>query len=229
MITFTPHDKRLGRQIYKKLNAARKKNLELRIANFSDIRNILNKDERAVVDKIRYINPQDYEKKYQLLGIRPVPSNLVRIKDQTYQLKEKNKKIPLQFLPKKVFKAYQKLNNAMQQDIDRSINVFSGYRSPAYQMVLFFCDFYNNLWDVNKTLVTNAPPAYSEHCYPARQAIDFAPAKGIPELTGFHRTKEYRWLERNASKFNFYLSYPKYNGTGVVFEPWHWHFEVKRI
>ena len=34
----------------------------------------------------------------------------------------------------------------------------------------------------------------------------------------------FKWLEKNASQFGFYLSYPKNNIKGIKYEPWHWSY-----
>jgi len=47
-------------------------------------------------------------------------------------------------------------------------------------------------------------------------------------LTGFENTEAYTWLQENAYKYGFVLSYPKGNGY-YVFEPWHWRFVGKDL
>lgn len=90
-------------------------------------------------------------------------------------------------------------------------------------LILRFNELYN--WNIRKVLKGVALPGWSEHGYPQRQAIDFAPVKGIAKLKDFYKTKEYKWLLKNAKKFGFFLSFPKNNKLGVAFEPWHWHLE----
>ena len=67
-------------------------------------------------------------------------------------------------------------------------------------------------------------PGYSEHGDPVRQAVDFITTNDN-DWRRFKKTPEYKWLSKNAYKFNFYLSYPKGNKDGIMFEPWHWHYE----
>ena len=40
----------------------------------------------------------------------------------------------------------------------------------------------------------------------------------------FEDSIEFQWLEKNASQFGFYLSYPKNNIKGIKYEPWHWSY-----
>lgn len=69
-------------------------------------------------------------------------------------------------------------------------------------------------------LRTVAAPGYSEHHTGC--AIDVGrPAE--PALTeAFASTPAFRWLEGNASKFGFRLSFPRGNPHGIAYEPWHW-------
>jgi D-alanyl-D-alanine carboxypeptidase len=67
----------------------------------------------------------------------------------------------------------------------------------------------------------SADQGYSEH--QLGTAVDFTtPAIGAV-LTGFDKTASYQWLQANAYKYGFVLSYPKGNGY-FVFEPWHWRY-----
>ena len=41
----------------------------------------------------------------------------------------------------------------------------------------------------------------------------------------FRTTKAYRWMQKNAARYHFKLSFPEGNPQGVSFEPWLWRFE----
>jgi len=41
----------------------------------------------------------------------------------------------------------------------------------------------------------------------------------------FENTDAYQWLASNAAGFDFYLSYPRGNLSGIDFEPWHWCYK----
>jgi D-alanyl-D-alanine carboxypeptidase len=49
----------------------------------------------------------------------------------------------------------------------------------------------------------------------------------------FEETRASRWLQANAARFGFELSYPRNNPRGVHYEPWHWRFvgtpEAKQV
>ena len=86
---------------------------------------------------------------------------------------------------------------------------------------------------MKETLKWVALPGYSEHGNPKRQAIDVGPKvwpAGIKQKKGLQRefvkTPEYKWMLKNANKYNFYLSYPKGNPSRTGFEPWHWHYQL---
>jgi D-alanyl-D-alanine carboxypeptidase len=71
-------------------------------------------------------------------------------------------------------------------------------------------------------LETVAAPGYSEHH--TGRAIDIGLLGEEPLTEDFGVTDAYRWLEANAGKFGFVLSYPRGNPHGIVYEPWHWCF-----
>jgi D-alanyl-D-alanine carboxypeptidase len=66
----------------------------------------------------------------------------------------------------------------------------------------------------------SADQGYSEH--QLGTAIDFTTAEsGV--LAGFDKTKGFAWLQANAYRYGFILSYPKGNDY-YIYEPWHWRF-----
>ena len=76
---------------------------------------------------------------------------------------------------------------------------------------------------INKILEENKLPGYSEHH--TGKAIDFTSKKLNTLSTQFENSKEFKWIAENASTYNFYLSYPKDNEEGIMYEPWHWMFK----
>jgi len=40
----------------------------------------------------------------------------------------------------------------------------------------------------------------------------------------FETTRVFHWLQENARRFGFELSFPRNNSRGVNYEPWHWRF-----
>jgi len=70
----------------------------------------------------------------------------------------------------------------------------------------------------------SAPPGHSEHH--TGYAVDIGdgnnPSTNLQE--SFENTAAYRWLEANASRYSFELSFPRDNLQGISYEPWHWRF-----
>ncbi|MFP4649167.1 MAG: D-alanyl-D-alanine carboxypeptidase family protein [Halorhodospira sp.] len=79
--------------------------------------------------------------------------------------------------------------------------------------------------DIREILETSTAPGYSEHHSGA--AIDVT----VPEVGSldeeFAETEAFAWLEDNAERFGFHLSYPEDNDHGLDFEPWHWRYKGK--
>lgn len=100
----------------------------------------------------------------------------------------------------------------------------SGFRSIAEQTYLFFTLKAKAGLTATERAAVSAPPGYSEHH--TGYAIDIADG-GQPttdlEIT-FETTPAFRWLQDNAARFGFELSFPKNNPQGVSYEPWHWRF-----
>lgn len=102
--------------------------------------------------------------------------------------------------------------------------VISGFRSTDAQDTLFFDVKEQRVQDTAKRAEVSAPPGYSEHH--TGYAIDLGDAK-VPAThlsTKFEDTAAFKWLEQNAAKYSFELSFPKNNSQGISYEPWHWRF-----
>ncbi len=67
----------------------------------------------------------------------------------------------------------------------------------------------------------SADQGYSEH--QLGTAVDFITTGLGGQLDGFDTTEAYTWLQANAYKYGFVISYPKGNQY-YIFEPWHWRF-----
>ena len=105
-----------------------------------------------------------------------------------------------------------------------NLAAISGFRDTKTQDHLFFGIKEQRLQDAAKRAEVSAPPGYSEHH--TGYAIDIgdgnAPATNLE--TSFGDTAAFRWLEQNALKYSFELSFPPDNKQGVSYEPWHWRF-----
>lgn len=100
-----------------------------------------------------------------------------------------------------------------------SLMMVSGYRSIDYQARLIRKKI-NAGQDIGDILKVNAAPGFSEHH--SGRAIDIATPGSRPLTEEFERSEAFRWLQENAEKFGFAMSYPRDNAGGFVYEPWHW-------
>ncbi len=97
----------------------------------------------------------------------------------------------------------------------------SSYRSPGYQTLIIRNRIARGD-TMAEILHTSLPPGFSEHH--TGDAIDIG-SPSFPGLgQGFAETEAFAWLEANAARFCFELSYPKDNPYGLAFEPWHWRY-----
>ncbi len=67
----------------------------------------------------------------------------------------------------------------------------------------------------------SADQGYSEH--QLGTTIDFTTPETGASFEKFKSTKAYEWLQANAYRYGFVLSYPEGNDY-YQFEPWHWRF-----
>ncbi|PSO45948.1 MAG: hypothetical protein BRC25_00310 [Parcubacteria group bacterium SW_6_46_9] len=73
----------------------------------------------------------------------------------------------------------------------------------------------------------SAQQGYSEH--QLGTAVDFTTPNVNGKLTQeFANTNAFAWLQDNAHKYGFILSYPRGNQF-YIFEPWHWRFVGEKL
>lgn len=72
----------------------------------------------------------------------------------------------------------------------------------------------------------SAEQGYSEH--QLGTAVDLTTKEVGGSFMGFDATEAYTWLQDNAYRYGFILSYPKDNGY-YVYEPWHWRFVGREL
>ena len=78
---------------------------------------------------------------------------------------------------------------------------------------------------VRQILAFSAPPGYSEHHTGC--AVDIG-TEGCDELEEiFEQSPAFSWLARNASRYGFFMSYPRGNPYGYRYEPWHWMYRKR--
>jgi len=95
----------------------------------------------------------------------------------------------------------------------------SGYRGFEYQASLIRKKI-NAGQSLSEILSVNAAPGFSEHH--TGQAIDIATPGSRPLTEDFETTEAFAWLQMNAARFGFAMSYARDNPQGFIYEPWHW-------
>ncbi len=113
------------------------------------------------------------------------------------------------------------VDDAQDEGVD--ITIVSGYRSFETQTAL------KSGYKVTYGYGANAFSAdqgYSEH--QLGTAVDFSTKATSGALDGFQNTPAFAWLQENAYKYGFILSYPAGNAY-YQFEPWHWRFVGKKL
>jgi zinc D-Ala-D-Ala carboxypeptidase len=126
-------------------------------------------------------------------------------------------------LDQKAAKAYKEMVAAAQAD-GVTIVPLSAFRSIKDQQELFFEVSRERNQRPQERANVSAPPGHSEHH--TGYAIDVGDSN-VPAVNlspDFENTEAFKWLQSNAARFSFELSFPKDNVQGVNYEPWHWRF-----
>ncbi|MDJ0742048.1 MAG: D-alanyl-D-alanine carboxypeptidase family protein [Xenococcaceae cyanobacterium MO_167.B27] len=104
------------------------------------------------------------------------------------------------------------------------LSAISGFRNEETQKYLFFEVKKKRLQNTTTRAEVSAPPGYSEHH--TGYAVDIGDGK-VPATNlspKFGNTPAFRWLEKNAARYSFELSFPQDNPQGISYEPWHWRY-----
>jgi zinc D-Ala-D-Ala carboxypeptidase len=104
------------------------------------------------------------------------------------------------------------------------LTTISAFRSIADQEKVFFEIKAQRKQAPEKRAEVSAPPRYSEHH--TGYAVDLGDATSFatdlkPE---FDTTPAFKWLQANAARYSFEMSFPQGNLQGVSYEPWHWRY-----
>ena len=124
---------------------------------------------------------------------------------------------------KKMYKSLLKMRDDAKKD-GVYLVFLSGFRSIELQKEIFY-----SLKSIRSQIAmerarVSAPPGYSEHS--TGFAIDIGDAinRETDFEIEFETTSAFKWLERNAAKYHFKLSFDKKQNS-VDYEPWHWRYE----
>ncbi len=197
------------------------------LITFPELYTGLGSEEREFINRVLSINPRrSFGFQGHHLGGPKEDVSFQKIENQQIEKNGERSGLDPQYLPREVFLAYDEMMQAMEKDLGKRLLVESGYRSPAYQLYTFLYYLPKHNYSLVETGHWVALPGYSEHGVPHRQAIDFINPQGIngeDNVEEFEELPEYRWLQENAGRFGFELSYPR-GKQGITFEPWHWRY-----
>lgn len=149
--------------------------------------------------------------KYYFLNENYSPASTTLI-DFNLTLNNKNVPILTEIKPK----LENMINTAKLDGV--TLVVHSGYRSFKEQMGLKSA--YTQKFGLSKSNQFSADQGYSEH--QLGTTVDISDGKsGLS--TSFEKTTSFTWLQNNAHKYGFILSYPK-NNSYYIYEPWHYRY-----
>lgn len=114
---------------------------------------------------------------------------------------------------------------ATKEGVD--IRIASAFRTIERQAEIVRSKLQSGM-SLESVLCASAPPGYSEHH--SGRAVDVT-TEGEQERTleeEFEQTAAFAWLSSNARRFGYFLSFPRNNRFGYVYEPWHWCFSDDR-
>lgn len=167
------------------------------------------------LQKLSEVDPEILKKysKVFFMSENYVPAHLAQIPSNYLY----NEKEPEQFIVEGFSYLKKLLDDAKSSSVE--IYVKSGYRSFGEQEMLK--SIYKVTYGAGTANSFSADQGYSEH--QLGTTVDFITTGLNGQLDGFDNTVAYQWLQNNAYRYGFTLSYPKGNDY-YVYEPWHWRF-----
>lgn len=141
------------------------------------------------------------------------PEDVIEIPDQYKYIEERNYPIHTRVWP-----YLQNMLDAAAR-AGRELYVYSAYRPFEEQAALN--EQYTITYGEGTANQFSANQGYSEH--QLGTTVDLITTGIDGTLEGFEETDDFQWLQNNAHKYGFVLSYPEGNEY-YVYEPWHWRF-----
>jgi zinc D-Ala-D-Ala carboxypeptidase len=151
--------------------------------------------------------PQDYGEQRGLVPY-PEASDLIPVNET---------EPPKQLAPEAANRWYRLKQAAVADGID--LLLVSGFRSFDRQRQIIETKLGKGQ-DIDSVLKVMAAPGYSQHH--TGLALDIGTTGHVDLLEDFEGTDAFRWLNRRANEFGFYMPYTRGNRFGFIYEPWHW-------
>jgi D-alanyl-D-alanine carboxypeptidase len=123
-----------------------------------------------------------------------------------------------QWLAPRAARAWMRMREAATGD-GIELQVVSAFRSASYQLVIIERKLERGQ-SMDEILRVSAAPGYSEH-HSGRVVDITCPGYAALEEE-FEHSPAFAWLQKEAARFGFRLSYPRDNIHGIAYEPWHW-------
>lgn len=105
-----------------------------------------------------------------------------------------------------------------------NLALISGFRNQKDQEHLFFDVKAERGQVATQRAEVSAPPGYSEHHTGYAMDVGDGDVPATDLSVDFENTRAFKWMQANAARHSFELSFPKNNPQGVSYEPWHWRF-----
>lgn len=169
-------------------------------------------ERRALVERAFALGvPRDYARVRGLRQVRE-PKRLASIGLDIQQRE--------QWLTPAAARAFAAMREAARND-GVELQVVSAFRSIAYQLGIIERKLQRGA-TMDAILRVSAAPGYSEHH--TGRALDLTAPGYTPVEEIFEQSGAFAWLNRNAPRFGYVLSYPRGNRHRIAYEPWHWCF-----
>jgi len=155
--------------------------------------------------------PDDYQQRFELPQYK-----------EALELVEIGKNIsgsPCQLTPQ-AYNHWQAMEKAAELD-SITLQVVSAFRSVERQAEIIKYKLSNGQL-IEDILKVSAAPGYSEHH--TGNALDITTPGYQPLEEVFENSDAFHWLQKNADRFMFFLSYPRNNKYNIAYEPWHWKY-----
>ena len=103
-----------------------------------------------------------------------------------------------------------------------TLQIVSAFRSVDRQVEIIRSKLEAGV-PLEQILAVSAPPGYSEHH--TGRAVDLTTPGARALEEEFAGSAAFRWLSLNGGSFRYFLSYPRDNPHGYLYEPWHWCYQ----
>ncbi len=128
-----------------------------------------------------------------------------------------------QWLAPRAARAFLRLQAAAASD-GVTVQVVSAFRSAEYQLGILRRKLERGQ-AMQQILEVSAAPGYSEHHSGRALDVTTPGCRALDEE--FERSPAFAWLDANAGRFGFALSYPRGNRHGIAYEAWHWGWRAR--